>query len=187
MARAASLGSRGRSKPRRKLSVPEQPAWPVRMPIYRCATGGFFSLSMDTLVQIARPPYAWREYVTQTRFVARVWVVSHHRPIPNPSTAWPAQPGGKPMSFDVCDDFGRNAVENAKIGTCHDGSADARFRQPMPFVRWEPSTGFGIAIYAGVRYCFRHVSSQNRCRRRSALRCRRGVSTSAPDDARTSP
>lgn len=36
------------------------------------ALGGFFALSLDALVLIFRPPFAWREFVTQTWFVARV-------------------------------------------------------------------------------------------------------------------
>ncbi|MCV7099877.1 MlaE family ABC transporter permease [Mycobacterium palustre] len=34
--------------------------------------GGFFAMALDTLVAIFRPPFAWREYLLQTWFVARV-------------------------------------------------------------------------------------------------------------------
>jgi phospholipid/cholesterol/gamma-HCH transport system permease protein len=36
------------------------------------AVGDFFALTLDTLVAIPRPPYAWREFLLQTWFVARV-------------------------------------------------------------------------------------------------------------------
>lgn len=36
------------------------------------ATGGFFALSLDTFVTLVRTPFAWREYLTQTWFVAKV-------------------------------------------------------------------------------------------------------------------
>jgi phospholipid/cholesterol/gamma-HCH transport system permease protein len=39
------------------------------------AVGGFFAMSMDTFVQAFRPPYAWREFLDQTWFVARVSIV----------------------------------------------------------------------------------------------------------------
>ena len=34
--------------------------------------GDFFAMSLDTFVQMFRPPFAWREYLSQTWFVARV-------------------------------------------------------------------------------------------------------------------
>jgi len=34
--------------------------------------GSFFAMSVDILVQMVRPPFAWREFVYQTWFVARV-------------------------------------------------------------------------------------------------------------------
>jgi len=34
--------------------------------------GSFFALSLDTLVQMVRPPFAWREFLHQSWFVARV-------------------------------------------------------------------------------------------------------------------
>ena len=34
--------------------------------------GGFFAMALDTLFQIFRPPWAWREFLLQTWFVARV-------------------------------------------------------------------------------------------------------------------
>jgi phospholipid/cholesterol/gamma-HCH transport system permease protein len=37
--------------------------------------GGFFALSLDIIVQMFRPPYAWREFVYQSWFVARVSIV----------------------------------------------------------------------------------------------------------------
>jgi phospholipid/cholesterol/gamma-HCH transport system permease protein len=36
------------------------------------AVGGFFAMSLDTFVQMFRPPWAWREFLLQTWFVARV-------------------------------------------------------------------------------------------------------------------
>lgn len=36
------------------------------------ALGDFFALTLDTLVAIPRPPYAWREFLDQAWFVARV-------------------------------------------------------------------------------------------------------------------
>src|SRR5690606_18809465 len=46
---------------------------PVTEPVR--AVGGFFAMSLDTFVQMFRPPFAWREYVHQSWFVARVSVV----------------------------------------------------------------------------------------------------------------
>jgi phospholipid/cholesterol/gamma-HCH transport system permease protein len=37
--------------------------------------GGFFSLALDTLVLIPRPPFAWREFLLQSWFVARVSIL----------------------------------------------------------------------------------------------------------------
>lgn len=37
--------------------------------------GGFVALSLDTLVEFGRPPYAWREFIYQSWFVARVSLV----------------------------------------------------------------------------------------------------------------
>jgi phospholipid/cholesterol/gamma-HCH transport system permease protein len=34
--------------------------------------GSFFALSLDILVQMVRPPFAWREFINQAWFVARV-------------------------------------------------------------------------------------------------------------------
>lgn len=34
--------------------------------------GGFFAMALDTLVMMFKPPFAWREYLLQTWFVARV-------------------------------------------------------------------------------------------------------------------
>lgn len=39
------------------------------------AVGGFFAMSLDTFVQMFRPPWAWREFLLQTWFVARVALV----------------------------------------------------------------------------------------------------------------
>ena len=36
------------------------------------ALGDFFAMSLDTFVQMFRPPWAWREFLLQTWFVARV-------------------------------------------------------------------------------------------------------------------
>lgn len=37
--------------------------------------GEFFAMSLDTFVQMFRPPWAWREFIHQTWFVARVALV----------------------------------------------------------------------------------------------------------------
>lgn len=37
--------------------------------------GDFFALSLDTLVAMVRPPFAWREFLNQIWFIARVSIV----------------------------------------------------------------------------------------------------------------
>lgn len=37
--------------------------------------GGFFAMSLDTFVAMFRPPFAWREFILQSWFVARVSIV----------------------------------------------------------------------------------------------------------------
>jgi phospholipid/cholesterol/gamma-HCH transport system permease protein len=37
--------------------------------------GGFTAMSLDTLVQLVRPPFAWREFVVQSWFTARVSIL----------------------------------------------------------------------------------------------------------------
>jgi phospholipid/cholesterol/gamma-HCH transport system permease protein len=39
------------------------------------AAGGFFAMSLDTFVVMFRPPIAWREFLLQTWFVARVSIL----------------------------------------------------------------------------------------------------------------
>jgi phospholipid/cholesterol/gamma-HCH transport system permease protein len=39
------------------------------------ALGEFFAMCLDTFVQMVRPPWAWREFLLQTWFVARVSIV----------------------------------------------------------------------------------------------------------------
>src|ERR1700736_4527317 len=39
------------------------------------AMGGFFAMSLDTFVLMFKPPFSWKEYITQTWFVARVSVL----------------------------------------------------------------------------------------------------------------
>ena len=39
------------------------------------AVGGFFAMALDTLVLMFKPPFAWREFLLQTWFVARVSIV----------------------------------------------------------------------------------------------------------------
>jgi phospholipid/cholesterol/gamma-HCH transport system permease protein len=39
------------------------------------AMGGFFAMSLDTFVAMFKPPFAWKEYILQTWFVARVSVL----------------------------------------------------------------------------------------------------------------
>lgn len=48
-------------------------ASPAAKPIR--AVGGFFAMTVETFVAMTRPPFAWREYVIQTWFVARVSVL----------------------------------------------------------------------------------------------------------------
>jgi len=47
--------------------------YPLTKPVR--ALGGFIAMSLDTLVFMFRPPFAWREYLLQTWFVARVSVL----------------------------------------------------------------------------------------------------------------
>jgi phospholipid/cholesterol/gamma-HCH transport system permease protein len=39
------------------------------------AVGGFFAMALDTFVALFKPPFAWREFILQTWFVARVSIV----------------------------------------------------------------------------------------------------------------
>lgn len=39
------------------------------------AVGGFFAMTLDTMVQMFRPPFAFREFLLQTWFVARVSIL----------------------------------------------------------------------------------------------------------------
>src|SRR5258705_8255861 len=39
------------------------------------AMGGFFAMSLDTFVAMLKPPFAWKEYILQSWFVARVSVL----------------------------------------------------------------------------------------------------------------
>jgi phospholipid/cholesterol/gamma-HCH transport system permease protein len=39
------------------------------------AIGGFFSMALDTFIAMVTPPFAWREFLLQTWFVARVSIV----------------------------------------------------------------------------------------------------------------
>jgi len=39
------------------------------------AVGGFFSMALDTFVLMFKPPFAWREFILQSWFVARVAIV----------------------------------------------------------------------------------------------------------------
>ena len=39
------------------------------------AVGGFFALTLDTLVQMFKPPFAFREFLLQTWFIARVSIL----------------------------------------------------------------------------------------------------------------
>ena len=48
------------------MTTPSVVGTPVR------AVGGFFAMCLDTMVLMFRPPWAWREFITQTWFVARV-------------------------------------------------------------------------------------------------------------------
>jgi phospholipid/cholesterol/gamma-HCH transport system permease protein len=44
--------------------------YPVTKPVR--AVGGFFAMTLDTFVLMFKPPFAWREYLSQCWFVARV-------------------------------------------------------------------------------------------------------------------
>ena len=48
------------------LTGSESIAKPIR------AFGGFYSMALDTFVAMFKPPFAWREYIAQSWFVARV-------------------------------------------------------------------------------------------------------------------
>ena len=37
--------------------------------------GGFYAMALDTFVAIFKPPFAWREFISQSWFVARVSIV----------------------------------------------------------------------------------------------------------------
>jgi phospholipid/cholesterol/gamma-HCH transport system permease protein len=39
------------------------------------AFGGFFSMALDTFVALFQPPFAWREFIAQSWFVARVSIL----------------------------------------------------------------------------------------------------------------
>ena len=39
------------------------------------SVGGFFAMSLDTFVLMFKPPFAWREFILQSWFVARVSIV----------------------------------------------------------------------------------------------------------------
>jgi len=39
------------------------------------AVGGFYGMALDTFVQMFKPPFAWREFIVQAWFVARVSIV----------------------------------------------------------------------------------------------------------------
>jgi phospholipid/cholesterol/gamma-HCH transport system permease protein len=39
------------------------------------AAGGFFAMALDVVVLVFKPPFAWREFVEQSWFVARVSIV----------------------------------------------------------------------------------------------------------------
>jgi phospholipid/cholesterol/gamma-HCH transport system permease protein len=53
----------------RFLTLPLTIAKPMR------AVGGFFALALDTVMQMFKPPFAWREFVLQTWFIARVSIL----------------------------------------------------------------------------------------------------------------
>ena len=41
------------------------------------AVGGFFALALDTLVEMFKPPFAFREFLLQTWFIARACADYH--------------------------------------------------------------------------------------------------------------
>ena len=52
------------------VTVVDKAAFAATKPVR--AFGGFFAMSLDTFVLMFKPPFAWREYLLQTWFVARV-------------------------------------------------------------------------------------------------------------------
>jgi len=52
------------------ISTDTVPSGVVAMPIR--AVGGFFALTLDTFVSLFTKPFAWREFLDQTWFIARV-------------------------------------------------------------------------------------------------------------------
>jgi phospholipid/cholesterol/gamma-HCH transport system permease protein len=57
----------------RRMSVMVPTLGPLTKPLR--AVGDFFAMTLDTFVLMVRPPFAWREYLLQTWFVARVSVL----------------------------------------------------------------------------------------------------------------
>jgi len=60
-----------RPERRRVLILPLTIAKPMR------AVGGFFALALDTLVEMFKPPFAFREFLLQTWFIARACADYH--------------------------------------------------------------------------------------------------------------
>src|SRR5258708_38344391 len=46
--------------------------WGYKLGRVASGLGGFFALSLEIMVQLVRPPFAWREFILQSWFVARV-------------------------------------------------------------------------------------------------------------------
>jgi ABC-type transporter Mla maintaining outer membrane lipid asymmetry permease subunit MlaE len=60
-----------RPERRPDLILPLTIAKPMR------AVGGFFALALDTMVQMFKPPLAFREFLLQTWFIARACTDCH--------------------------------------------------------------------------------------------------------------
>jgi ABC-type transporter Mla maintaining outer membrane lipid asymmetry permease subunit MlaE len=60
-----------RPERRPDLILPLTIAKPMR------AVGGFFALALDTMVQMFKPPLAFREFLLQTCFIARACTDCH--------------------------------------------------------------------------------------------------------------
>lgn len=63
--------SSARSPARALAALGVSPKWDIDAKPLR-EVGAFFALSLDILVQLVHPPFAWREFVHQAWFVARV-------------------------------------------------------------------------------------------------------------------
>ena len=61
------------------------------------AVGGFFGMALDTFVLMFKPPFAWREFILQAWFVARV---SRESPAEQAPPSGPAPPALAAAEYD---------------------------------------------------------------------------------------